>query len=52
MRRFSVDETVKRHKPAQEAYQSVADVGPQPDYIGKDLDAIADQLVERYPAMA
>ena len=89
-RRFSVDETVKRHKPAQEAYHSVAtalqlepgniclvaahvwdtigaqsagwqaglilregnaplDVGPQPDYIGKDLDAIADQLIERYP---
>jgi 2-haloacid dehalogenase len=85
-RRFSVDETVKRHKPAQEAYHSVAaalgadpgdvcliachvwdtigaaavgwqtalilregnaplDVGPQPDYIGKDLDAIADQLI-------
>ncbi|HSZ38979.1 MAG TPA: haloacid dehalogenase type II [Trebonia sp.] len=90
-RRFSVDETVKRHKPAQEAYQSVAaalsldpgdicliashvwdtigagaagwqsalilragnaplSVGPQPDYIGKDLDAVADQLIERYPA--
>jgi 2-haloacid dehalogenase len=91
-RRFSVDETVKRHKPAPEAYQSVAaalglepggggicliashvwdtigagaagwqaalvlregnaplPVGPQPDYIGKDLDAIADQLIERYP---
>ena len=26
------------------------DVGPQPDYIGKDLDAVADQLIERYPA--
>jgi 2-haloacid dehalogenase len=92
-RRFSVDETVKRHKPAQEAYHSVSaalevapgdicliashvwdtigagsagwqtalilregnaplDVGPQPDYIGKDLDAIADQLIERYPAAA
>ena len=25
-------------------------VGPQPDYIGEDLDAIADQLIERYPA--
>jgi 2-haloacid dehalogenase len=91
-RRFSVDETVKRHKPAPEAYHSVATalglepgdmcmvashvwdtigagaaglrtglilregnaplpVGPQPDYIGKDLDAIADQLIERYPAM-
>jgi 2-haloacid dehalogenase len=90
-RRFSVAETVKRHKPAQEAYRSVAaalgvepgsicltachvwdtigaaaagwqtalilregnaplDVGPQPDYIGKDLDTIADQLIERYPA--
>ena len=90
-RRFSVDETVKRHKPAQEAYHSVAtavgvdpdgvcliachvwdtigagaagwqsalilregnaplDVGPQPDYIGKDLDEVADQLIERYPA--
>ena len=63
-RRFSVDETVRRHKPAPEAYHSVAaalalilregnaplDVGPQPDYIGKDLDAIADQLIERYAA--
>jgi 2-haloacid dehalogenase len=90
-RRFSVDETVKRHKPSPEAYQSVAtalgvgpdgacliachvwdtigalaggwqaglilregnaplDVGPQPTYIGKDLDTIADQLIERYPA--
>jgi 2-haloacid dehalogenase len=90
-RRFSVDETVKRHKPAQQAYDSVAaaleldpgdiclvachvwdtmgaqsagwqaglilregnaplDVGPQPDYIGKDLDAIADQLIDRYRA--
>jgi 2-haloacid dehalogenase len=88
-RRFSVDETVKRHKPAPESYHSVATalgvepgdmcmiachvwdtigagaaglqtalilregnaplpVGPQPDYIGKDLDAIADQLIERY----
>jgi 2-haloacid dehalogenase len=86
-RRFSVDETVKRHKPAREAYHFVAhelqvdpgdmcmiachvwdtigaqaaglhaglilrkdnaplDVGPQPDYIGADLDAIADQLIE------
>jgi len=92
-RRCSVDETVKRHKPAPEAYHSVAsalqvdpgdicliashvwdtigaqsagwqaalilrqgnaplDVGPQPHYIGDDLDAIADQLLERYPAMA
>jgi 2-haloacid dehalogenase len=90
-RRFSVDETVHRHKPAPEAYRSVAlalglqpdeicliachvwdtigaqstgwqaglilregnaplDVGPQPDYIGTDLEAIADQLIERYPA--
>src|SRR3984885_7084928 len=88
-RRVSVRETVKRHKPAQEAYHSVAaalevdpgnicliashvwdtigalaagwqaalilregnaplDVGPQPNYIGKDLDAVADQLIERY----
>jgi 2-haloacid dehalogenase len=92
-RRFSVDETVRRHKPAPEAYHSVATalglepsgvcliashvwdtigagaagwqtalilregnaplpVGPQPDYIGKDLDAVADQLIERYPAAA
>jgi 2-haloacid dehalogenase len=92
-RRFSVDETVHRHKPAPEAYHSVAaelkadpgdicliashvwdtiganaagwqaglilregnaplDVGPQPNYIGKDLDAIADQLIARYPAPA
>jgi 2-haloacid dehalogenase len=87
-RRFSVDETVRRHKPAPEAYESVAaalqvdpgdicliachvwdtigaqsagwraglilregnaplGVGPQPDYLGTDLDAIADQLIER-----
>jgi 2-haloacid dehalogenase len=86
-RRFSVDETVKRHKPAQEAYHFVVreldadpadvcliachvwdtigakaagwraalilregnaplDVGPQPDHVGSDLDAIADQLIE------
>ncbi len=92
-RRFSVDETVRRHKPAPEAYHSVAaalevdpgdicliashvwdtlgavaagwqaalilregntplDVGPQPDYIGKDLGVIADQLIERYAAAA
>ena len=90
-RRFSVDETVRRHKPAQEAYHSVVDalgvdpadvcliashvwdtigagaagwqtalilregnapldIGLQPDYIGKDLDDVADQLIERYPA--
>jgi len=89
-RRFSVDETVRRHKPAPEAYGSVGaalgvaaqdicliachvwdtlgavaagwqaglilrdgnaplDVGPQPHYVGGDLDAIADQLIERYP---
>jgi 2-haloacid dehalogenase len=88
-RRFSVDETVRRHKPAPEAYHSVAtalgldpgdicliachvwdtigaqsagwqaglilregnaplDAGPQPDYVGKDLDAVAGQLIERY----
>ena len=92
-RRFSVDETVRRHKPAPEVYHSVAttlqidpgdicliachvwdtigalsagwqaglilragnaplDVGPQPNYIGKDLDALADQLIERYAAAA
>jgi 2-haloacid dehalogenase len=92
-RRFSVDETVRRHKPAPEAYHSVAaaleiepgdicliashvwdtigaqsagwqaglilregnaplDVGPQPNYIGVDLHAIADQLIARHPAEA
>ena len=92
-RRFSVDETVRRHKPAQEAYRSVAAalgiepggiclvashvwdtigagaagwqtalilregnaplaVGPQPDYLGKDLDAVADQLIQRYQEAA
>jgi 2-haloacid dehalogenase len=90
-RRFSVDESVRRHKPARQAYHSVAseldvdpgdicliachvwdtigaaaagwqaglilregnaplDVGPQPNYVGDDLDAIADQLIERYPS--
>jgi 2-haloacid dehalogenase len=88
-RRFSVDETVRRHKPAPEAYHSVATalevdpgdiclvachvwdtigaqaagwqaglilrqgnaplgVGPQPDYTGKNLDDIADQLIGKY----
>jgi 2-haloacid dehalogenase len=88
-RRFSVDETVRRHKPAQEAYHAVAaaleldpgdiclvachvwdtigaqaagwqaglilregnaplDVGPQPTYIGKDLNEIADQLIDKH----
>jgi 2-haloacid dehalogenase len=28
------------------------DVGPQPNYIGEDLDVIADQLIERYAAAA
>jgi 2-haloacid dehalogenase len=28
------------------------DVGPQPTYLGNDLDWIADQLIERYPASA
>ena len=27
-------------------------VGPQPNYIGADLDAISDQLIARYPAGA
>jgi 2-haloacid dehalogenase len=89
-RRFSVDETVRRHKPAPEAYHSVADalevdagdvclvashvwdtigaqaagwqaglilrtgnapldVGPQPTYIGHDLDGVADQLIASTP---
>jgi 2-haloacid dehalogenase len=92
-RRFSVDEAVRRHKPAPEAYHSVSttlevdpgdicliachtwdtigalsagwqaglilregnaplDVGPQPNYIGEDLEAIADQLIERFPQPA
>ena len=92
-RRFSVDQTVHRHKPAPEAYESVAsalelnpndvclvachvwdtlgavaagwqaglilregnaplDVGPQPNYIGDDLDAVAHQLIARYGALA
>jgi 2-haloacid dehalogenase len=91
--RFSVDETVRRHKPAPEAHHSVAaalevdpgdicliashvwdtigagaagwqtalilregnaplGVGPQPNYIGQDLDAIADQLIGRYAVAA
>jgi 2-haloacid dehalogenase len=92
-RRFSIDETVRRHKPAPEAYHSVAaalaidpediclvashvwdtigalaadwqaglilregnaplDVGPQPTFIGHDLEAMADKLLARYPVAA
>jgi 2-haloacid dehalogenase len=88
-RRFSVDDTVRRHKPAPEAYAKVSqdlgvrpseiclvachvwdtlgavaagweaalilrsgnaplEVGPQPTFIGKDLDDVADQLIERH----
>jgi len=90
-RRFSVDESVKRHKPSKDAYHWLAaqfaagpgqmcliachvwdtigalaagwqaglilragnaplPAGPQPTYVGNDLDEIADQLIERYPA--
>ena len=88
-RRFSVDQEVRRHKPAAEAYayvtrslgadaagmclvashtwdtlgavaagwqaalikrsgNDVLDVGPQPTYVAKDLDDIADQLIARH----
>ena len=64
-RRFSVDETVQRHKPAPLGALGAGwqaglilregnarlDLGPQPNYIGADLDAIADQLIARYPAV-
>jgi 2-haloacid dehalogenase len=91
-RRFSVDESVKRHKPAQEAYAFVTSelalqpqnlclvashvwdtigalsagwqaalilragnaplpVGPQPTYVGADLDDVADQLIAVWPGM-
>ena len=87
-RRFSVDQEVRRHKPAPEAYAYVASslgaqpsqmcliashtwdtlgavaagwqaalirrvgndvlsVGPQPTYVGRDLDDVADQLIAR-----
>lgn len=90
-RRFSVDESVKAHKPSQVAYRWLAaeldaepadicliashvwdtigalasgwqaglilrsgnaplGVGPQPTYLGYDLDAIADQLMARSEA--
>jgi hypothetical protein len=44
---------LREHKPAPEAYDSVGsalDVGPQPNYTGDDLDAVADQLIEKYSA--
>jgi FMN phosphatase YigB (HAD superfamily) len=28
------------------------DVGPQPDYIGQDLNVVADQLIEKYGSAA
>jgi hypothetical protein len=43
-----------RVAPARASYRGVRtaplDVGPQPTYIGNDLGAIAEQLIERYPA--
>jgi 2-haloacid dehalogenase len=91
--RFSVDESMRRHKPSPEAYHSLAaelgadpgeiclvachvwdtigalaagwqaglilrggnaplDVGPQPTYIGDDLDAVAGQLIGRAAPVA
>jgi 2-haloacid dehalogenase len=90
-RRFSVDESVRAHKPSQNAYRWLAgelgteptgicliachvwdtigalaagwqaglilragnaplSVGPQPTYLGHDLDAIANQLIARSEA--
>lgn len=90
-RRFSVDQEVRRHKPAPEAYAYVTRslgvepaqmcliashtwdtlgavaagwqaalikrvgndllaVGPQPTYVGENLDDVADQLIARYAA--
>jgi 2-haloacid dehalogenase len=87
-RRFSVDDTAKRHKPAPEAYAEVTqalgasssemcmiachtwdtigaqaagweaglikrvnndvlDTAAQPQYVGKDLKAVADQIIAR-----
>jgi 2-haloacid dehalogenase len=87
-RRFSVDQVVKRHKPAPEAYgyvgkelgvtpsrlfliaahtwdtlgavaagwgaalisrpgNDILEVGPQPDFVGRDLNVIADALIAR-----
>jgi 2-haloacid dehalogenase len=87
-RRFSVDDTAKRHKPAPEAYEEVTralgaspsemcmiachtwdtmgiqavgweaglikrvnndvlDTAAQPQYVGKDLNAVADQIIAR-----
>jgi 2-haloacid dehalogenase len=87
-RRFSVDDTAKRHKPAAQAYAEVTealgappdemcliachtwdtmgaqaarweaglilranndvlDVAVQPQYVGKDLNAVADQIIAR-----
>jgi 2-haloacid dehalogenase len=88
-RRFSVDQLVKRHKPAPEAYayverelavpasrlfliashtwdtlgavgagwgaalitrpgNDVLEVGPQPTFVGSDLNAVADLLIAKY----
>jgi 2-haloacid dehalogenase len=90
-RRFSVDQEVRRHKPAPEAYayaarelgakpsqmcliashtwdtlgavaagwqaalikrvgNDVLDVGPQPQFVGADLEDVASQLIARYGA--
>jgi 2-haloacid dehalogenase len=90
-RRFSVDQEVRRHKPAPEAYayverqlkvgpdklflvashtwdtlgavaagwgaalikrpgNEVLSVGPQPTFVGADLDDVANQLIARFAA--
>jgi 2-haloacid dehalogenase len=90
-RRFSVDQQVRRHKPAPEAYayaahelgaapsqmlliashtwdtlgavaagwqaaliqrvgNDVLEVGPQPQFVGRDLGDVAGQLIARYAA--
>jgi 2-haloacid dehalogenase len=88
-RRFSVDQVVRRHKPAREAYHyverelglpaselfliaahtwdtlgavasgwgaalvrrpgnEILSVGPQPTFVGPDLEAVADSLIAKY----
>jgi 2-haloacid dehalogenase len=92
-RRFSVDQVVKRHKPAPEAYayverelgvpasqlfliashtwdtlgavaagwgaalirrpgNDVLEVGPQPTFVGSDLNVVADLLIAKYSRAA
>jgi hypothetical protein len=51
---FDVNETLLNLEAICPVFDRVFNdpAGPQPNYVGEDLDVLADQLIARYPAAA